>query len=278
MKEIDGSKFQVILLLYDGWKHHMSLRAAAEGKAIAQVWADSIDSPVAAAVCFGIRVLISGNPQDTACRNEIADFLKNIVQKNKIERMNHFFMLFWNEPGWQDVLLEILSGCKSYLREREYYGRDMLYNLNELPQFKDCELLLPKGYELRFVDEGFLNEREWGNKGTLQYEMCSERVSIYDFLKYSFGVCAVQGNEIAGWCLSEYNNSKGCEVGIEVMEGHQRKGIGTALTLALAEEAGKQGLQHVGWSCFKDNLPSSATACKAGFVKLDDYKVIVVQR
>lgn len=270
MQQIDGSKFHKILPLYSGWNHHMSLQAAAEGKAIAQVWADSIDSPAAAAVCFGVRVLIGGNPQDAACRDEINDFLRNIVLKNKIERMNHFFMLFWNEPGWQDVLLDILSECKAYLRDREYYGRNLLNYPDALP--------LPQGYELRWVDESFLNEREWVNKATLQYEMCSERVSIDDFLKNSFGVCAIAGNEIAGWCLSEYNNSNGCEVGIEVMEGHQRKGIGTALTLELSAEAREQGLQHIGWSCFKDNFPSSATALKAGFEKLEDYKVIVVQR
>lgn len=143
--------------------------------------------------------------------------------------------------------------------------------------YKDI-LQLPQGYELKFPDDAFLKTCEWKNKRALLYEMCSERGSIDDFLQHSFGVCAVYGDEIAGWCLSEYNNSRGCEVGIEVVEDHQRKGIGTALTLALAAEAGRQGLQYVGWSCFKGNLPSAATARKAGLSKIEDYKVIVVER
>lgn len=270
MQVIDISNLSKILPLYEDWEHHMCLRAAGEGKATAEVWADSVDSPRSAAVCFGVRLLIGGNPQDQVCRSEITVFLHNIVLKNQIERMRHFFMVFWHEEDWQEVLLDALSRYNPALREREYYRLDISCNLLN-PQ-------LPQGYELRFVDSAFLDECEWKNKRTLLYEMCSERANIDDFHKHSFGVCAVCRDEIAGWCLSEYNNSSGCEVGIEVVEAHQRKGIGTALTLALAAEAKKQGLQYIGWSCFKDNLPSVATARKTRLSKIEDCKVIIVQR
>ena len=270
MHEITSYEFSKLFLLFSGWDHHMAIRAAAEGKARSRVWVDFDDSPTAAAVSFGVRLLIAGDSQNIACRDAIVDFVQNAVLQNQIERMRHFVMIFWDEPGWKEVLPDSLEGYNPILREREYYRQDMA-NIFNNPA-------LPAGYELRRVDSSFLNEREWRHKSALQYEMCSERVSLEDFLEHSFGVCAVQGDEIAGWCLSEYNNSSGCEVGIELLESHQRKGIGTALTLALFSEARKRGLPYVGWSCFKDNLPSRATARKAGLSKVKDYQVIVVQR
>lgn len=270
MREVDTSDFNKVFPLYSDWEHHMSLQAAAEGQVDAQVWANSVDSPAAAVICFGYRVLIGGDPENLLARNEIRDFFHNIVLQNKIISLNHFFMLFWNEPGWQDVMLDTLKGCNMYLREREYYGADLHMNMNSP--------VLPAAYELRTVDRSFLDECAWINKDELLDEMCSERASVEDFLEHSFGVCAVLGDEITGWCLSEYNNSCGCEVGIEVLQGHKRKGIGTALTHALMEKAGSQGLKRFGWSCFKDNLPSSATASKAGLTKLEEYNVILVHR
>lgn len=267
---IDTKSLLTLLPLFSGRDCHMCLQAAAEGKAASRVWVNDDASPEAAIACFGVRLLIGGNPQDIVCRDFVTEFLHNVILQNQVDRMRHFFMVFWHEPGCQDILLDVLSGYNPKLREREYYRLDTSCNLL-IPQ-------LPQGYILRFLDEAFLNECEWKNKRILLYEMCSERASIDDFLKHSFGVCAVCGDEIAGWCLSEYNNSRGCEVGIEVIEGHQRKGIGTTLTQVLAAEAGRQGLQYVGWSCFKDNLPSVATARKAGFSKTKDYKVIIVER
>lgn len=91
------------------------------------------------------------------------------------------------------------------------------------------------------------------------------------FLAESFGVCAVSQGELAGWCLSEYNCSSGCEVGIEVGECHRRRGLAQAMVSAFAEEAARRGIMKIGWHCFKHNSASSATALSAGFAKGLDY-------
>ena len=270
MRELDLCSFSKVLPLYTDSDYHMPLLAAAESKARARVWVDSPAEPCVTAACFGVRIYIGGSSSNESNRNAIRSFFNNVVLSNQIERMRHFFMVFWDEPGWKDVLLDILSVFIPVLREREYYCFDTARNFKPV--------LLPEGYEYRWVNEGFLNERDWGCREILKYEMCSERVSVEDFLKQSYGVCAVSGNEIAGWCLSEYNNSTGCEVGIEVLEDHQRKGVATALASALVNESRKRGLRCVGWDSFRDNIPSTATACKAGFVKYMDFETIIVQR
>lgn len=254
-----------VLPLFSDWKHHMCIQAAEEGKVTAEIWVDSEENPQAAVLCFGYRMLIGGDPKASACVEAIRNFLQETILQGRI----HFFMIFWHDPLWQDTLMDVLSKNKPILCDREYYSLELT---------DDCApCRLPQGYILRPVNQEFINEKEWQNKKPLLYEMCSERVSVEDFLQHSFGVCAVNGEEITGWCLSEYNHSKGCEVGIEVQEGHQHRGIGTNLTLALAAEAKKQGMQTLGWSSFTRNIPSTATARKAGLTRAEEYKAIIVE-
>lgn len=80
----------------------------------------------------------------------------------------------------------------------------------------------------------------------------------------SFGIVALCGDELAGWCTSEYNSGDRCEVGIGTLEPHQHRGVATALGSAFVERARAQGYSHIGWHCWADNLPSSATALKNG--------------
>jgi RimJ/RimL family protein N-acetyltransferase len=103
--------------------------------------------------------------------------------------------------------------------------------------------------------------------------MCSERESVAAFLAGSFGLCLVSGREVVGWCLSEYNRLDQCEVGIEVREPYQRRGLGTLLASALVEHARAQGIDHIGWHCWKGNVASGATARAAGFELTSEYDV-----
>lgn len=126
----------------------------------------------------------------------------------------------------------------------------------------DCAL--PPGYEIVQVDKSLLASK-MDNLGEMMEEMCSERPSVDDFLEKSFGVAAVESGEIAGWCFSEYNCSQGCEVGIEVVEKHRRKGIAKAMVGRFLELASEKGHRKIGWDCYRSNSPSWKTALAAGF-------------
>ena len=91
--------------------------------------------------------------------------------------------------------------------------------------------------------------------------MASERtVSVDDFLTHSFGIAAVYEDRLAGWCLSEYNVQDRCEVGIATLETFQRQGLAAAMGCAFLDMARSRGTSEVGWHCWKENLPSAATA------------------
>ena len=108
-------------------------------------------------------------------------------------------------------------------------------------------------------------------------EMCSERTSVKDFLAHSFGLCPVHSNEVAGWCMSEYNVRDRCEIGIATTEKYQRQGIATRSTWAFLGEAYRRGYTRMGWDCWTRNVPSVATARKAGFTLVEEYPAVVVE-
>lgn len=126
------------------------------------------------------------------------------------------------------------------------------------------------------VDANLLASSDLKHLETLKEEMTSERPTVEDFLAKSFGICAIHNNELAGWCLSEYNADGRCEIGIETTDEYRQRGLATALTLAFLEHAFSHGMTEVGWHCFKRNEASAKTALKAGFDKVSDYKSFIV--
>ena len=134
---------------------------------------------------------------------------------------------------------------------------------------------VPRGYEFREVTKELLFEN-LKNTEELREEMRSERPSVEDFLAKSFGICAVKGRELARWCLSEYNNSSGCEIGIGVLGEHKRKGLALAMTSEFVKRAREKGYAEIGWDCHRQNAASWHTAIKAGFSIRETYPTILI--
>lgn len=136
---------------------------------------------------------------------------------------------------------------------------------------------LPAGYRLVPVDSELVANDSLENHAALLEEMTSERSSIDDFLEKSFGLALIKDNALVGWCLSEYNNQRGCEIGIEILEPYQRQGLGSALASAFIQQAQKQGLKTIGWHSWEANRPSVALAQKLGFEMLEKDMVFVLR-
>ena len=136
---------------------------------------------------------------------------------------------------------------------------------------------LPAGYRLAEVDAELVANHSLQNHASLLEEMCSERSSVDDFLAKSFGLCLINDEALVGWCLSEYNNQRGCEIGIEILEPYQRQGLGSALASAFIQLAQKRGIKSIGWHSWEANLPSVALAKKLGFQLLEKDRVFVLK-
>ena len=97
--------------------------------------------------------------------------------------------------------------------------------------------------------------------------------TVQAFLDKSFGYILVHDNELAGWCLSEYNGVDQCEIGIAVFDVHQRKGLATKMAAAFIEMAQTHGIKRIGWHAWKSNIASCQLAKKLGFEQEVEYAV-----
>lgn len=261
MIRLQRENYPSALALFKNSRHQMKLKALAEGGIDAEVWADGA-APAVAAVLYGNKLLVASERPASELVPVLKPFLLEHVYSNRMGCSAEEALILWDGETVCDALLAALEEqCPAYAL-REYY---------ELDGPENCrKTALPEGYSIVPVD-GELLKAGYGRADDLKNEMCSERASVEEFLKHSFGVTAVSEGMLAGWCLSEYNASPGCEVGIEVAEGHRRKGLALAMVTAFCGEAALRGLGRVGWHCFKTNVPSAATALSAGFAKVLEY-------
>ena len=246
--------------LFQDLEHHLFLTALFEGTITGQVYVDQPGQPRAGLVAYHHKLFLAGEPALPEFNQALASFFQEkVVQPRKAAGWDAFVVFCEQKDGWQALLAEICSPYKVIQAPRSYYEAVAL-----LP---DAPAGLPEGFSLHPVSAELLAGPIRG-LDAIREEMCSERTSVEDFLAKSFGLVLVyQGelaNEVAGFCMSEYNTGDRCEIGIATFEPHQRGGLATRMTHALVAQAHSQGITRVGWHCWSRNLASCATARKAG--------------
>ncbi len=264
---LDPDAYHRVLPLCAALDCHLAPRAIAARAAEGCVFVDDPARPTVALVCNAHRYYLTGRPDDDAFREGLRRFfLEDVYPRAQAAGAPVMFVVHYDyAPGWEEVVPTILAG-KHPLAERRRY-------LEWSEPVADRDTPLPEGYRLRAVDADLLAEEGLANLDALREEMCSERDSVDEFLSRSFGYCAIHGEEIAAWCLSEYNVGDRCEVGIETVPAHRRRGLGTAVASALLEEAAARGIRRVGWHAWAENAASIATARRAGFGGETEYAV-----
>ena len=241
-------------------ERHLAITAVIERTAEGAVYVDDPVQPTAALVRVGYRFHLSGTPGNETFIAALRGLFRDEVYPQALLSPRPGMFVLYYSPGWETDIEVALQGMHPLTDERVYL------ECHRPPC--DGRPLLPPGFALRTVNRQLLSE-ELANLDALQEEMCSERASVADFLARSIGVCVVHGDEIVGWCLSEYNTGDRCEVGIETTEPYRRRGLATVMTVALVERARHRGINRIGWEAWASNEASIATARKAGFALVD---------
>ncbi len=239
---------------------HLAVTAILAGTVEGHVYVDDPANPTVALANTKQRYYLAGRPGNEASEEGLRQLFAEVIYPRNRAAGALMFVLYY-APGWEVRIAEgILPGKFPIRDEREYYAFRRLD-----PEWRSR---LPAGYTLRPVDRELLAQEGLANLDALKEEMTSERETVEAFLERSFGVCLLHRDEIAGWCLSEYNSGDRCEVGIETVEGHRRRGLGTVAASAFVERALQQGVRHIGWDCWAGNVASAATARRAGFERV----------
>ncbi|MBL8062614.1 MAG: GNAT family N-acetyltransferase [Anaerolineales bacterium] len=264
MTALHPNSYELIRPLLLGMDIHLIGRSILAKQTPAQIFVDNHEQPRALFAQAGHRYILAGDPEIDTFNFGIQKLFTDVIFPRTLAEGQDGFAIYYDTPAWERKMEALLTNKEIIHANREYYACKALKH--------KWQGFLPEGFQLKMVDTDLLATPNLKHLDTLKEEMTSERPSVEDFLNKSFGVCAIHGNELAGWCLSEYNVDGRCEVGIETISDYRQRGLATVLTLALLEHAFSHGITEVGWHCFKRNEPSAKTALKAGFDKVCDYK------
>ncbi len=265
MNLLDNKDYEKVREVFSSLDDHLAVAAMLAGSAPGRIYVDNPEAPASALACGPRRFYLSGNSQNNAFAENLRSFFLDRIYTQARKEGVTAFVVYYSHPAWEPVIDAMLAGQNPAKVERQYYELTR--------QAEDRQAAAPTNLALRRVDAQLLNDSTLKNRAALKAEMVSECPSVEEFLKTRLGICAVLGDEIAGWCLSEYNLGERCEIGIETLEKFQRRGIGTLTARALIALAQAQGIRRIGWDCYRGNAPSVATALKLGFAKKSDYSV-----
>ena len=243
---------------------HLAVQALLAGDSPGEIYLDDKDDPRAALAWTMKRFFLAGRSDNRAFNWALREFFVEKIYPDALNKGTDGLTVFYAPEDWKAVIEDfILDGVHPINDLRHYYRcRELKHDWRER---------LPDGYSLVEVDQQLVENEELVNLDELVEEIHSECESVSAFLEQRFGICVLQGDQLVTWCLSEYNSAGRCEVGIATVPDHQRKGLATAASLALVEQALGKGFQEVGWHSYSGNAASIATALAAGFEKVSQY-------
>ena len=244
----------------------LAVAAALAGESPAELYVDDPATPQAAIlILWNDRIYLAGTPTNQEFSSAFSALLHERYVPQKGAERPSVCTIDYTPSAWEDRLASLFADIESFRAERQYYR---IHLSKPIPPPS-----LPEGFVLRKVDEALLARSALGNHQALVEEVHSESPSVDDFLQHKFGYCLQYGQELVGWCLSEYNHGNQCEVGIETLEKFQRRGLATATAQAMMAHAQSVGITQIGWHCWKRNVASSGLALKLGFEHVEDYPV-----
>jgi RimJ/RimL family protein N-acetyltransferase len=265
LHRLDKGSYNRARSLFGAMQHHMAVDAVLDGAFDAPVYVDDLQKPGLAVTWTTHRVYLVGESKGDMLNRALCQLFAEVYCPQAIAAGRGEFGFYYAPDHWE-TQIDVLWKDKNPMR-----GRQLFFTFKAPRQ--DWHPLLPEGFVLREVDAQLIADETLEGHEELLEELVSERQSVADFLNKSFGLCLIHDHKLVGWCLSEYNSANQCEVGIAVAGPYQRRGLGTLLASAFAEQALARHVTRIGWHCWANNYSSSALARKAGFEQVHDYPV-----
>lgn len=267
--ELSNSEYERARPVFKALDYHLVVNSIIEGTTRAKIYVDDPADPGAAITWTKHRFYLAGDADNDAFNRALSQLFVGEIYPQSIKAGKDVLILYYSPGSWEEEMNVILKDRFPTKHQRQFLVCKELRH--------DWKALIPAGFSMRRVDKELLANTGLKHLGELVEELESERSSVEDFLSKSFSFCLVRGEEIVGWCLSEYNSENQCEVGIETVKGYRRQGVATLTACALVEHALSNNITRIGWHCWANNKDSIALAKKVGFEHVTDYPVYYVR-
>lgn len=258
---------QLVRPLFAALELHLAVLSALAGETPAEIYVDDPAHPQAGLVLPSNRhrIYVAGVVVPAFVSAVAETLLRRYLPPGQPAQPSDA-IVYHAPDAWGPALAERLAGIQTWEAERRYFR---LRVESGMPSFA-----LPDGFTLRRIEAAVLDDPALLNRDDLVAEVLSESPSVEEFLQHKLGSCAQRGQELAGWCLTEYNHAGRCEIGVETLAPYRRQGIGLATASATLAHAASQGIREVGWHCWSDNNASIGLAIRLGFEEVERHRVL----
>ncbi|MCG3253598.1 MAG: GNAT family N-acetyltransferase [Candidatus Heimdallarchaeota archaeon] len=267
MIELQLEEFEKVRELFREVEYNLNCMVVIAGINPGRIWVDSKEKPTSGFLVDSIwSYFLAGNPNNKEFNATIAKILKEeilpIASKQE-EKTHGDWVFYFEDQNWFEKIENEFVKYPIPL-DRYYYVFDKLL-------IPDWRAEIPKGFEIRKIDESLLKQKNLENFEEIKNWIDSQYENEQKFSEKGFGFCLVENNKtIVCWCLSDWGVKKKIEIGIQTAADYRRRGFAT-LCVAATVEYGQGRGYHIGWHCNQDNEGSWRTAEKVGFVRKKSY-------
>lgn len=236
-----------------------------DGKTPASVWTDDLAAPRIVLAWEGRCIYLTGDLEDAEVNKGLREIFSTEIRPEGQSRELGFFKLYYSPDAWGLRLEEIFGALLDNDVERRIYCsvRD-----------NSSRIAVPSPpLKLRQIDAQLI-QSDFAHIGLVKDEILGGWPSFETFLDQGFGFTTLDGTSVVCWCTAEYVSAGRCGIGIETIEGYQRRGIATVVAREFVRHALASGM-NPHWDCWASNTPSVRVAEKAGFADRHDYKIAI---
>ncbi|PGX12826.1 GNAT family N-acetyltransferase [Bacillus sp. AFS033286] len=207
-------------------------------------WVNNLENPTVAQVTIGIFTFYAGDSN----AKETEELVRNIPDR---------MLVIVNSEDWKKRL-ETFYGRKIDKFLRYKFKRNAeVFNRSKLQSFIS---VLPKGYELRRIDEDIVNNPTLHKASE---DFTSQFQSVEDYINQGIGYCILYKGEVVCGASSYIIYDDGIEIEVATDQNHRRKGLATVVSAALILDCLEKG-KYPNWDAA--NTTSAKLAEKLGYI------------
>ena len=258
MVELQPTQFQAASALFAETHYGVLTAGTLEGGHPGRVFLDDPADPKSGLVCTRLDYyFLAGIPSRVILdwlyerfQNEFIPLMKDIIGTTDV-------ILFFEPYPWKEALFERFAACQPLLIHKKRY----VLPAGAEVKFFGWRQKVPAGFQVLPYTSALLSSfPELIPQAELFYG------SIEKFLEKGYGLCVLDGNQLASTCSAVFVGGGEVEIDIHTAEAYRGRGLAFFVASAFIEDSLKRGLNPI-WGCWPENLPSLGLATKLGFVE-----------
>ncbi|PEW85316.1 GNAT family N-acetyltransferase [Bacillus cereus] len=207
-------------------------------------WVNNLENPTVAQVTVGIFTFYTGDPNV----KETDELLRNIPDR---------MLVIVHSEEWKKRLEKFYERKIDKFLRYKFKRNAVVFDHSKLQSFISA---LPKGYELRRIDEHIVNIPTLHK---VSEDFTSQFQTVEDYIKRGIGYSILCKGEVVCGASSYSIYDKGIEIEVATNHNHRRKGLATIVSAALILDCLEKGI-YPNWDAA--NTTSAKLAEKLGYV------------